>query len=98
MKLKADSRAQLPVAPKLLLHSSDHPTIDYTAQEESSLQGNLLNHYIGIYDPENEYLKLIPARGVTVRRTLRQDAADESGQTEANPPQNVYFLTPSLPL
>lgn len=82
----------------LLLHSSDHPTIDYTAQEESGLQDDLLKHYIGIYDPENEKLKLIPARGVTVRRTLRQHGADDSSQREANPSQDVHLPAPPLPL
>lgn len=84
------------MSPELFLHSSSHPTIDYTAQEESSFQENLLNHYIGIYDPENGKLKLIPAHGVTVRRTLRQYAASDSSEREENPSQNVR--SPALPV
>lgn len=83
---------------KLLLHSSSHPTIDYTAQEESSFQENLLNHYIGVYDPDNGNLKLVPACGVTVRRTLRQHAADGLNEGREYPSQNVHPLALFLPL
>ncbi|KAL2036944.1 hypothetical protein N7G274_010369 [Stereocaulon virgatum] len=65
------SRSALP-GPELLLHSADHPRLDYTAQEENSNGSDgYLKHYIGVYDPQIGKLELAQARKLVVRSTLR---------------------------
>lgn len=97
-----------PEPSKILLHSSSHPTIDYTAQEESSSHETLLNHYVGIYDPARGELKLVPARGAIVRRTLRAQDASGVKEGDEDPSSNVIptlypytlnigLITPSSP-
>ncbi len=68
--------------PELLLHSSAHPKLDWTAREETSngIESHL-KHYVGIYDPGKGKLQLIEARKLVVRSTLR--SADVSTNTEA---------------
>ncbi|KAF2181665.1 DNA-directed RNA polymeras-like protein I 49 kDa polypeptide [Zopfia rhizophila CBS 207.26] len=59
---------------ELLLHSSDHPRLDYTAQEEK--EGNsdsLLKDYVGVFDPATNELQLVEVHKVTVRSTLRSE-------------------------
>lgn len=74
-----DSRPSLAV-PELLLHSSAHPKLDYTAREESSNGSEShLKHYIGVYDPETGKLQLVQARRLVIRGTLRSSKNDENG-------------------
>ncbi|KAF2434796.1 RNA polymerase I associated factor, A49-like protein [Tothia fuscella] len=68
---------------ELLLHSSDHPRLDYTAREEKS--GNaesLLQHYIGMYNPETGELKVTPAHRVVLSAALRP-SEEELKEAEA---------------
>ncbi len=94
-KSHTDNPVQLPAPPQLHLHSSSHQTIDYIAKDELGSLGNLLSHYIGIHDPADGELKLVPARRVTVRRTLRPDVANALNNAEENPSPNVY--SPKFP-
>ncbi|CAG8962278.1 hypothetical protein HYFRA_00005333 [Hymenoscyphus fraxineus] len=57
---------------ELLLQSSAHHKLDYTAREESSdgLDA-LLKHYVGIYDPETGKMEVMEARKMAVRGTVR---------------------------
>jgi DNA-directed RNA polymerase I subunit RPA49 len=57
---------------ELILHSSAHSRLDYIAKEEFGGGSDaLLQHYIGVYDPETGELKLTEARKVALRSTLR---------------------------
>lgn len=72
-------------AAELLLQSSSHPKIDYTARE-ADLEGNgSLKHYVGVYDPHTGDLKVIEARKMTIRRHIRQASptAEEAAKAEA---------------
>ncbi|KAI9736872.1 MAG: DNA-directed RNA polymerase I subunit rpa49 [Claussenomyces sp. TS43310] len=60
---------------ELLLHSSEHPTVDYTGREDDSGVSNLLKHYVGVYDPATGKLKLVEARRMTVRGLVRAQKA-----------------------
>lgn len=62
---------------ELLLHSSSHPRIDYTAREqnEGGVEG-LLKHYIGIYDAGTQEMQLVEAKKMSVRSTLRSEEAE----------------------
>ena len=74
---------------EILLHSSQHPRLDYTVREERSNGSEThLKHYIGVYDPERGKLQLIPARKLVARSTLRAErdgSQDESSDEEKAP-------------
>lgn len=77
IKFKAFSRPRA-LGPKdpeeLLLHSSDHPKIDYTARENQDVGAEaLLKHYVGVFDPITKKLQVVEARKLTVRSTLRSE-------------------------
>ena len=90
--LKAASRqnsvgkSSIPKA-DILLHSAVHAKLDYVGREEPDGSTNgLLRHYVGIYDPKTADLKVIPARKVVVRSTLRSPAHDKEDDIEAEVP------------
>ncbi len=63
---------------ELLLHSSDHPKLDYTArEEEAGVADTLLKHYVGVYDPKTGKLDLMEARKMVVRGSVRAHQAAE---------------------
>jgi DNA-directed RNA polymerase I subunit RPA49 len=68
----------------LHLHSSDHPRLDYTAQEEpdGSAQSEL-SDYIGVFDPATNKLQIVPVKRVVVRSTLRSET-EEMREQQAN--------------
>ena len=62
---------------ELLLHSSQHPRLDYSAQEEhDGSSESQLKDYIGVFDPATNKLQLMPVRRVTVRSALRSEAEE----------------------
>lgn len=64
---------------ELLLHSDEHPKMDYTAREEDVGETrSLVKHYVGIYDPETDKLEIAEARPVFLTGIVksRQAAAD----------------------
>ncbi|MCJ1462350.1 DNA-directed RNA polymerase I subunit rpa49 [Pseudocyphellaria aurata] len=77
---------------EILLHSAAAQSkIDYTVQyQESNSTESLLNHYIGIYDPETQHIQLVPARAATIRGTPRSDTVNESGAEED--PASIFQL------
>lgn len=75
---------------RLLLHSSDHPTIDYTAIEGIESSESHLKHYVGIYDPTTNKLKLAEAKRLTVRGAIRQRPKPEESDDEDT--QNLVAL------
>ncbi|QSZ30592.1 hypothetical protein DSL72_000149 [Monilinia vaccinii-corymbosi] len=57
---------------EVLLHSSDHPKLDYTArEEEAGGSDTLLKHYVGVYDPKTGKLEVMEARKMVVRGSAR---------------------------
>lgn len=58
------------------MHSSDHPKLDYTAQEEEAGGADsLLKHYVGVYDPETGKMEIMEARKMVVRGSVRAQQA-----------------------
>ncbi|KAB2576994.1 DNA-directed RNA polymerase [Lasiodiplodia theobromae] len=69
---------------ELLLQSSDHPKLDFTArQEEDGTADCLLKDYVGIYDPETGALQIMEAQKLVLRSTLRSEAEEMRVQREA---------------
>lgn len=63
---------------ELLLHSSAHPSLDYTAREEEAGGSDaLLKHYVGVYNPMTSELEVMEARKMVVRGSVRAQQASE---------------------
>lgn len=75
-----DSKTPNPSTHSLLLQSSQHPKLDFTAEVGPS---DHLDHYIGVYDPATSSLKIVPAHAVTIRSTLRSEAAEVKAQNSS---------------
>ncbi|KAG6032516.1 hypothetical protein E4U41_007219 [Claviceps citrina] len=72
---------------ELLLHSTSHPSLDYTAREEGPRQSaTLLNHFVGVYDPKTGKLDVIEAKRMVIRGLVRakQVAETSKGEKVAN--------------
>jgi len=71
---------------EVLLQSSEHSRLDYTAREEKDGSSeSQLQDYIGVYDPATSKLQLMPVRRVTVRTTLRSETEElQNRQAEAD--------------
>lgn len=67
----------------LLLQSSEHARLDYTAQEElDGSSESQLKDYVGVYDPATKKLQLVPVKRVTVRSTLRRETEEMQEEQE----------------
>lgn len=64
---------------EVLLHSSEHPKLDYTAREEEAGGSDALTkHYVGVYDPKTGKLEVVEARKMVVRGSVREHQATEA--------------------
>lgn len=79
----------------LLLHSTSHRTLDYTAREDKPEDGQpLLKHYIGLFDPVTGGLQLVEGKKMVVRGAVRaQQAADEDMKAQEVPQVLTSRLT-----
>ncbi|CZT21597.1 related to DNA-directed RNA polymerase A (I) chain [Ramularia collo-cygni] len=63
-----------PATHELLLQSSQHPRLDYTAA--TSTVDPHLSHYVAVFDPATKQLEVTPAHHLSLRSTLRSEAAE----------------------
>ncbi|KAF2086858.1 RNA polymerase I associated factor, A49-like protein [Saccharata proteae CBS 121410] len=69
---------------ELLLQSSQHHKLDYTAREEHDGSAeSLLKHYVGVYDPASGSLSLMSAHKLVLRSTLRSETEELRLEREA---------------
>lgn len=67
----------------LLLQSSDHARLDYTAQEEQDGSSeSQLKDYIGVFNPATNKLQIVPVKKVVVRSTLRSETEEMREEQE----------------
>ncbi|KAF2012469.1 RNA polymerase I associated factor, A49-like protein [Aaosphaeria arxii CBS 175.79] len=82
---------------ELLLQSSAHPRLDYTASEEKDgSSDSMLTDYIGVYDPVTQKLQLVQVPKLTVRSTLRsevEEVREEEAKARMTMAQKKYNLT-----
>ena len=78
----------------LLLHSSPHPKLDYTAQEEPSH----LRHYLAVFDPASSTLQLVPSKKLIVRSTTRPIPQSTSNNDTPKSSQPKYLARNELGL
>jgi len=76
----SESKTPNPSSHSLLLQSSEHSKLDFTADAGPN---DHLDHYIGVYDPASSSIKIIPAHAVTIRSTLRSEAAEVRAQNSS---------------
>lgn len=71
-------------ASDLLLHSTSHRTLDYSAREDKPKGGQpLLKHYLGLFDPASGQLQLVEAKKMVIRGSVRaQQASEEDMQSQ----------------
>jgi DNA-directed RNA polymerase I subunit RPA49 len=71
--------------------------LDYIAQEEFGGGSDaLLQHYIGVYDPETGELKLTEARKLALRSTLRPTKDELDRAMEEKKKQSVSYFHPNF--
>lgn len=66
-----------PATHHLLLHSSQHPRLDYTATPHTLDGAQQLSHYVAVYDPATKQLRVTPAHHLNLRSTLRSEAQEK---------------------
>jgi DNA-directed RNA polymerase I subunit RPA49 len=65
-------------APSIVLYSSSHRTLDYTAKEDGpGGRESHLKHYIGVFDPKTGQLSVMEAKKMAVRGVVRSQKAPE---------------------
>ncbi|KAI8944200.1 RNA polymerase I associated factor, A49-like protein [Xylaria longipes] len=81
----------------LLLHSSSHSKLDYTAKEEG-LGGreSHLKHYIGVFDPATGKLSVVEARKMAVRGVVRSQQPKEEDLQSRMASKNMMELRNDL--
>ncbi|KXH68354.1 A49-like RNA polymerase I associated factor [Colletotrichum salicis] len=85
------------VSQDLVLHSTDHQTMDYTAREDGiSDSQQALKHYVGIYDPETGKLQVVEAKKMVVRGVARAKHASEQAMTAPADYSSYYDLKKDL--
>ncbi|KAI0382920.1 RNA polymerase I associated factor, A49-like protein [Hypomontagnella monticulosa] len=89
---KANSRES-----SLLLHSSSHSKIDYTAKEDGpGGRESHLKHYIGVFDPKSGELAVVEAKKMAVRGVVRAQKASEEDASERQASKTMFELRNNL--
>ncbi|XWW93593.1 hypothetical protein V2A60_001527 [Cordyceps javanica] len=93
-----NKQAKPAVDRKLMLHSTSHHSIDYTAREEDSQPGAkpLLNHFIGVYDPKTGKVEVIQSKKMVVRCAVRAKQAAAEAMEEKDAKQSMMELKTDL--
>ncbi|KAI9167474.1 DNA-directed RNA polymerase I subunit rpa49 [Paramyrothecium foliicola] len=93
----AKSKAKHAANKELLLHSSAHRSLDFTAKEEGPRGSKpLLNHFVGIYDPASGKLQVVEAKKMVVRGSVRTKQASAEAMGERNLKQSMMDLKTDL--
>ena len=86
-KLAFDAYTSKTAPPGLLLHTSEHPTVEYTAVDSNTIDSNEkhLKHYVAIYDPATNKLDVTEARKMTMKSIVRRFQQPEEREEETAP-------------
>ncbi|POR32132.1 DNA-directed RNA polymerase I subunit rpa49 [Tolypocladium paradoxum] len=75
---------------ELLLHTTAHRSLDYTAREEEPRGSKpLMNHFVGIYDAKTGTLEVMEAKKMVVRGQVRAKQAPSSSRHESEARQSM---------
>lgn len=67
---------------ELLLHSSDHPKLDYLGREMEDQVDSRLKHYVAVVDPVRKTWEFVEVRKVSLRGCVRGLAGEEEESSE----------------
>ncbi|KAL0931055.1 a49-like RNA polymerase I associated factor [Colletotrichum truncatum] len=85
------------VSQDLILHSTSHQTMDYTAREDGiSDSQQALKHYVGVFDPKTGKLEVVEAKKMVVRGVARAKQASDEAMTAPADYQSYYALKTDL--
>lgn len=73
------------VSTDLVLHSSEHPKLDFVGTESTEDADSQLKHYIAVIDAEKKTWQFIEVRRMTLRSTVKKrnvNVADEGSDNE----------------
>ncbi|XXH04810.1 calcium calmodulin-dependent protein kinase type 1G [Hypoxylon texense] len=91
------SRKSKTASSSLLLHSSSHGKLDYTAKEDGpGGRESHLKHYIGVFDPQTGQLSILEAKKMAVRGVVRTQEAPEEDPAERQASKTMLELRNSL--
>ncbi|OTA81605.1 hypothetical protein M434DRAFT_401346 [Hypoxylon sp. CO27-5] len=83
--------------PNLLLHSSSHSKLDYTAKEDGSGgRESHLTHYIMVFDPQTGQIEAMEAKKMTIRGLVRAQKAPEEDVAERQASKTMMELKNNL--
>ncbi|KAI1808002.1 RNA polymerase I associated factor, A49-like protein [Daldinia bambusicola] len=83
--------------PNLLLHSSSHSKLDYTAKEDGpGGRESHLKHYIGVFDPKTGQLAVVEAKKMAVRGVVRSQKPPEEDVEERQASKTMMELRNNL--
>ncbi|KAJ2988444.1 hypothetical protein NUW58_g3975 [Xylaria curta] len=81
----------------IILHSSSHSKLDYTAKEEGpGGRESHLKHYIGVFDPATGKLSVVEARKMAVRGVVRSQQPREEDLQSRTASKNMMELRNNL--
>lgn len=81
----------------MLLHSTSHRSLDYSAREDKPKGGQpLLKHYIGLFDPASGQLQLVEAKKMVIRGSVRAQQAPEEDMKSQKLSNTMYDLKAEL--
>ncbi|KAI1487473.1 RNA polymerase I-like protein [Biscogniauxia mediterranea] len=91
------SKNAAPSSSGLLLHSSSHNKLDYTAKEEGpGGRESHLRHYIGIFDPQTGKLAVVEAKKMAVRGLVRSQQPSEEELKQRDTSKTMMQLRTDL--
>ncbi|KAK9779036.1 hypothetical protein SCAR479_03903 [Seiridium cardinale] len=91
------SKKSAPPPASLVLHSSAHRTLDYTAKDDGpGGQESHLKHYIGVFDPKTGQLSVMEARKMAVRGVVRSQKPPEDKAADRAAPKSMMELRNDL--
>ncbi|RWA10798.1 hypothetical protein EKO27_g4312 [Xylaria grammica] len=96
-KQKKNKHAAPSSSLSLMLHSSSHSKLDYTAKEEGpGGRESHLKHYIGVFDPTTGELSVVEARKMAVRGVVRSQQPKEEDMQSRTASKNMMELRNDL--
>ena len=79
---------------ELLLHSSKHPRLDYTArQHKNSSSGANLKHYVAVYDTATGQVQVVEAHKVDMKASVRSEDEEIRSKARLDPPTVCFSHT-----
>ncbi|EFE40360.1 hypothetical protein TRV_04843 [Trichophyton verrucosum HKI 0517] len=89
-RMKHTENANLAMT-EALLHTSGHPKLNFTGREGENQLDNLLNHYLAVYDPEDNTVQLLEARKMMIRGCPREAIEEVEEESEGEGTVCLYF-------